>query len=130
MGYHLVDPADIDQLDDRTVDVRSLSDAAGLKTRDSPLGLRVYEASPGQQLPLTYHYHDTQVEAFYVLDGTLSVETPDEEFTVESDQAFVVHPGNPHRAYNPEDADDAVRVLAIGAPSVDDGHAYNPEDNS
>jgi mannose-6-phosphate isomerase-like protein (cupin superfamily) len=130
MGYYLVDPAVIDQLDDRDVDVRSLSAAAGLETRDSPLGLRVYEADPGQQLPLTYHYHNTQVEAFYVLDGTLSVETPDKEFTVETDQAFVVHPGNPHRAYNPQDADDAVRVLAVGAPSVDDGHAYDPDTES
>ncbi len=130
MSYQLVDPAGIDQFDDRDVDVRSLSDAAGLKARDSPLGLRVYEADPGQQLPLVYHYHDTQVEAFYVLDGTLSVETPEQEFTVESDQAFVVHPGNPHRAHNPKDADDSVRVLAVGAPSVDDGHAYDPDSES
>jgi len=116
MSYHLVDPTDLDQFDDRDVDVRSLSDAAGLTARDSPLGLRVYEANPGQQLPLTYHYHDTQVEAFYVLDGSLSVETPEEEFIVETGQAFVVQPGKPHLAYNPDAADDSVRVLAGGAP--------------
>lgn len=130
MSYEFVDPTELEQFDDRDVDVRSISDAAGLTARDSELGLRVYEADPGEQLPLTYHYHETQVEAFYVLSGTLSVETPEEEFTVGADQAFVVHPENPHRAYNLETAVESVRVLAIGAPSVDDGHAYDPDDTS
>lgn len=126
MGYHLVDPTDLDQWDDRPADVRSLSAAAGLDYQESPLGLRVYEAAPGEQLPLAYHYHDEQVEAFYVLDGELHVETPDGEFRVGADRAFVVEPGNPHRAYNPDDASDRVRVLAVGAPSVDDAHPYEP----
>jgi quercetin dioxygenase-like cupin family protein len=127
MGYHVVDPRKLEQWDDRDVDVRSVSAAVGLDYQDAPLGLRVYEAEPGQQLPLTYHYHDEQVEAFYVLDGRLHVETPGEEFRIEADQVFVAEPGSPHRAHNPTDADGTVRVLAIGAPSVDDGHAYEPE---
>jgi mannose-6-phosphate isomerase-like protein (cupin superfamily) len=127
-GYNVVDPADLEQWDDRDVDVRSLSAAAGLDYQDAPLGLRVYEAAPGQMLPLTYHYHDEQVEVFFVLDGTLHVETPEGAFVVERDRAFVVHPGNPHRAHNPDDAEESVRVLAIGAPSVDDAHPYDPED--
>jgi mannose-6-phosphate isomerase-like protein (cupin superfamily) len=126
MGYHHVDPATLDQWDDRPVDVRSLSAAAGLDYQDAPLGLRVYAADPGQQLPLTYHYHDEQVEAFYVLEGTLHVETPEGEVTVDADEAFVVEPGNPHRAHNPADAEAVVRVLAIGAPSAEDGHPYDP----
>jgi len=127
MGYHLVDPADLEQWDDRDVDVRSISAAAGLDYEDSPLGLRTYEAAPGQQLPLVYHYHDEQVEAFYVLEGRLHVETPEGEFVVGTDEAFVVEPGSPHRAHNPADAEGSVRVLALGAPSVDDAHAYEPD---
>ena len=127
MGYHHVDPATLDQWDDRPADVRSLSAAANLDYQDAPLGLRVYEADPGQQLPLSYHYHDEQVEAFYVLEGTLHVETPEGEVTVAADEAFVVEPGNPHRAHNPADAETAVRVLAVGAPSADDAHPYDPE---
>ena len=127
MGYHLVDPDDLGQWDDRDTDVRSLSVAAGLDYQDSPLGMRVYELAPGEQSGLAYHYHDDQVEAFYVLDGTLHVETPDEEFVVEADQAFFVDPGSPQRAYNPADAADPVRILAIGAPSVDDAHQYDPD---
>ena len=127
MGYHVVDPAKLDQWDDRDVDVRSISAAVGLDYQNAPLGLRTYEAAPGQQLPITYHHHDEQVEVFYVLEGRLHVETPDETFVVERDQVFVVDPGSPHRAHNPDDAGANVRVLAIGAPSADDAHEYEPE---
>lgn len=127
MGYHHIDTDELDQWDDRDVDVRSISVAAGLDFQNAPFGLRVYEAEPGQQLPLRYHYHDEQTEAFYVLEGTLHVETPEREFVVGADEVLVIDPGNAHRAYNPEDADTPVRVLAIGAPTVDDAHGYDPE---
>lgn len=126
MGYQLVNADDLGQWDDRPTDVRSLSVAAGYEYQDSKLGLRVYELSPGEQSGLSYHYHDEQVEAFYVLAGTLHVETPDEELVVDSDQALFVDPGSPQRAYNPDTAETPVRVLAIGAPSVDDAHEYDP----
>ncbi len=126
MGYHHIDPDELDQWDDRPADVRSISAAAGLDYQDSKLGMRVYEADPGQQLPLGYHYHDEQVEAFYVLEGTLHVETPEGEFEIDADEAFVVEPGSPQRAFNPDDAAAPVRVIAVGAPTVDDGHMYEP----
>jgi mannose-6-phosphate isomerase-like protein (cupin superfamily) len=128
MGYHHVATDEIEQFDDRPADVRSISTAAGLDYQDSPLGLRVYAADPGDQLPLSYHYHDEQVEVFYVLDGALHIETPEETFVVEADDAFVVEPGNPHRAHNPSDAEAPIRVLAIGAPSADDAHSYEPDE--
>jgi len=127
MGYHLVDPDDLDQWDDRPTDVRSLSVAAGYAYQDSPIGLRVYELAPGEQSGLRYHYHGEQVEVFFVLAGALHVETPEGEFVVEAGQAFFVDPGSPQRAYNPDDAAAPVRVLAVGAPSVDDAHSYEPE---
>ncbi|MFB6195315.1 MAG: cupin domain-containing protein [Haloplanus sp.] len=130
MGYHLVDPDELGQWDDRPTDVRSLSVAAGYDYQNSKLGMRVYELAPGEQSGLRYHYHDEQVEVFYVLDGTLHVETPDEEYVVESDQALFVDPGSPQRAFNPDDADDATRVLAIGAPSVDDAQTYEPDEGA
>jgi mannose-6-phosphate isomerase-like protein (cupin superfamily) len=126
MGYHHVDTAELDQWDDRPVDVRSISAATGLDYQDAKLGMRIYEAAPGEQFPLSYHYHDEQVEVFYVLDGELHVETPEGEFVVGADEALVVEPGSPQRAYNPEDAGGSVRALAIGAPSVDDAHTYEP----
>lgn len=122
MGYHTVDPSDVDSLSDRPVDARSISDAAGLEN----VGLRIYTADPGEQLPLAYHLHDEQEEAFFVVEGTLHVETPDEEFVVEEGTAFVAEPGSPHRAFNPADATETIRVLAVGAPSVDDASPYEP----
>lgn len=127
MAYHVVDPDELDQWDDRPADVRSISAAADLDYQDAKLGMRIYEVDPGQQLPTTYHYHEEQVEAFYVLSGNLTVETPEGELAVAAGEVFVAHPGNPHRAYNPDDADSPVRVLAIGAPTVDDAVAYDPE---
>lgn len=124
MGYHHIATDDLDQWDDRPADVRSISAAAGLDRPGAPFGLRVYEAEPGQEIPLAYHYHDEQTEAFYVLEGELHVETPEESFVVGPDEAFVADPGEPHRAHNPDDADAPVKVLAIGAPSVDDAHPY------
>jgi len=127
MGYHLVDPNDLDQWDDRPTDVRSLSVAAGYDYQDSAIGLRVYELAPGEMSGLAYHTHDEQVEVFYVLDGRLHVETPDGDIVVDADQALFVDPGSPQRAYNPDDAESPVRVLAIGAPSVDDAKPYEPD---
>jgi mannose-6-phosphate isomerase-like protein (cupin superfamily) len=127
MGYHLIDPDDLEQWDDREADVRSLSVAAGYDYQDAKLGLRVYELAPGEQTGLKYHYHDEQIEAFYVLSGPLHVETPDDVLVVETDQALFIDPGSPQRAYNPEEADTSVRLLAIGAPTVDDAHEYDPE---
>jgi mannose-6-phosphate isomerase-like protein (cupin superfamily) len=130
MGYHLIDSTNLDQWDDRPTDVRSLSVAAGYDYQNSKLGLRVYELSPGEQSGLSYHTHDEQVEAFYVLDGTLHVETPDETYVVEADQVLFVDPGSPQRAFNPETAETVTRILAIGAPSVDDAHPYDPTDDA
>jgi mannose-6-phosphate isomerase-like protein (cupin superfamily) len=122
MAYHVIDPADLDELDDRPASVKSVSAAVGLDT----LGLRIYRADPGEQIPLGMHYHDEQEEAFYVVEGDLHVETPDGEFVVPTGQLFVVTPGNPHRAFNPADASSPLEVVAIGAPSVDDVHAVEP----
>lgn len=127
-GYHIVDPADVEPMEGRSADARPIGEAAGLHRRDDKLGMRIYEAAPGEQVPGMYHYHDEQIEVFYVLEGTLHVETPEREYIVEADQAFFVDPGHPHRAYNPADANGSVRLLAVGAPSAEDHHAYEPED--
>lgn len=123
MGYHVIDPDEVDAMPDRPSTARSISDAAGLET----LGLRVYVAAPGEQLPLAYHYHDEQEEAFYVIEGELHVRTPERTYRVGTGEVFLVEPGNPHLAHNPEGADAPVRVLAIGAPSKNDVHGYDPE---
>ncbi|MFB6194547.1 MAG: cupin domain-containing protein [Haloplanus sp.] len=123
MGYHVVDTDEIEPEPDRPCTLRRLSDPAGL----SKMAINRFTAEPGEQLPLAYHYHDEQEEAFYVLSGTLHVETPDGTFEVGPDDLFSVDPGSPQRAYNPEDADETVDVVAVGAPPAsEDVHAYEP----
>ncbi len=122
MGYHVIDPDDLDPLPDRPSSARSITDAAGLDN----VGIRRYDAEPGEQLPLAYHVHGEQEEVFYVLEGTLHVETPEREFVVGRGEAFVADPGSPHRAHNPAGADAPVSVLAVGAPAVDDAEPYDP----
>ena len=121
MGYHVVDPLAVDPMEDRPSEARSISEAVGLEN----LGLRRYDVAPGEQVPVSgLHYHDEQEEVFYVVAGELRVETPDEEFVVPTDHFFVAEPGSAHRAFNAADSPDNAVVVAMGAPSVRDGHRY------
>lgn len=123
MRYHHVDVAGIEPTPDRPSVQRSVDAAAGLET----LAVNRYEAEPGKDIPLAYHYHDHQEEVFYVLSGTLSVETPERTYEVDADEALAVEPDSPQRAFVAEAADEPAVVLAVGAPAVDDVHAYEPE---
>lgn len=121
MGYHLIDPFDVEPTPDRPSKTHWVSKAAGL----DHLGLRVYDVAPGEDIPLSgLHYHDEQEEVFYVVEGVLQVETPDREYVVEPGEFFIAEPGSPHRAFNAADADERAVVVAMGAPSIDDGHSY------
>lgn len=123
-GYHVVDPATLPSTPEYPCDRRAVSDAAGLDL----LAVASYEIAPGGQLPRTYHYHEQREELFFVQVGTLTVETPDKEYEVAAGECFAVEPGNPHRAFNPESADEPVRVLGIGAPASDIAHPYEPSE--
>lgn len=123
MGYRVLDTDDVDTTDDRPCSMRRLAEPAGLER----VALNRFRAEPGEMLPLAYHYHDEQEEAFYVISGTLSVETPDGTYEIEENDLFAIDPGSPQRAFNAETATAAVEVLAIGAPPVSgDVHAYEP----
>lgn len=124
MGYHVIDPEQIDPTPDRPSIHRTIGQAAGLEN----MAVNYYKAAPGEQLPLAYHVHAEQEEVFYVLDGVLHVETPDGEWVAETGEVFIAEPESPHRTYNPESAETPTHVLAIGAPVVDDATAYDPDD--
>lgn len=124
MGYHHVDPVSIDPTPDRPSIQRAIDVAAGLEN----VAVKRYEVDPGEAIPLAYHYHDHQEELFYVLSGRLHVDTPERTYEVDEDEVLVVEPDSPQRAHNPASANDRVVVLAVGAPAVDDVHAYDPED--
>lgn len=125
MGYTVVDCDDVEAADDRPCEMHRLTEAAGL----SEMAINRFRAEPGEDIPLAYHYHAEQEEAFYVLSGTLFVETPDETYEVEEGCLFAVEPDSPQRAHNPADAASEVVVLAVGAPNVSgDVAPYEPDE--
>ena len=123
MTYHVVDPDDLEATPDRPCERRSIGEAVGLEN----VALNVYRPDPGETVPLAYHYHDEQEEAFVVLEGVLHVETPEREYVVEAGETFVAEAGAPHRAFVPEDAAASAELLAVGAPAVDDANVYEGE---
>jgi uncharacterized cupin superfamily protein len=147
MGYKLVDVGELEPLPNRPSKVVEISDhyvppdnfdQEDVEVTESTgrgpekIGLRLYTVEPGEQVGHRYHFHETQEETFYVLDGELHVETPEKEYVVGAGHVFVVEPGSPQRSFNPEDNDETVRMIAIGAPSYkemggNDGHPYEPD---
>jgi mannose-6-phosphate isomerase-like protein (cupin superfamily) len=123
MGYHTVDLDTIDPHPKHECDRRTLQEAVHL----DHVGLSVYTAEPGEEIPQRYHYHDTQEELFYVVEGQLHAETPEKKYVVEENGVFVAEPNSPHRVFNPGSAVDTLRVVAVGGPNLnDDGHKYTP----
>lgn len=124
MGHHVIDFGAIEPHPMHECDRRSLQAAVDLEH----LGMSIYTAEPGQQIPQQYHYHDTQEELLYVIEGEMHVETPEGELTVGANEVFVAEPNAPHRAFNHPDAAGPVRVVAVGGPMIKDGHNYSPEE--
>lgn len=123
MGYHIVAIDAIDPHTEHECDQRTIAGEVDL----DHVGLSVYEAEPGEQIPQHYHTHEVQEELFYVIEGEMHVETPDETFEVEENNVFVVEPNYYHRAYNPETADETLRIVAIGGPNVRDGKLHEDD---
>jgi uncharacterized cupin superfamily protein len=92
------------------VDRRALTDA--LNATD--LAINYYRLEPEQSLSGGMHAHMDQEEVFYVVEGTVTFETPDAEHAVGPNEAIRFAPGEYQTSENRTD-DDAV-VLALGAP--------------
>ena len=120
MGYHVVDMDSLEPRPEHESDRRTLQTALDLEH----VGLSVYTAEPGEQIPIEYHYHDVQEELLYVVAGTMHVETPDGEHTVEESEVFVAEPKSPHRAFNKANSEETLRVIAVGGPMIKDGNSY------
>jgi len=126
MGYHVIDPSDIDPTEDYPCDRRSIAEATNL----SSVAAAIYELAPGEELARTYHYHEQREEIFYVIAGTLVVETPNGEYEIPADSVCVVTPNSPIRPHNPASAEQSVRVFGVGAPKYDVGQSYDADTNS
>lgn len=126
VSYHVIGPAQLDPTPDYPCTRRSVSEETDLST----LAAAIYELAPGEQLAREYHYHEQREELFYVIDGTLQVETPERVFEVRAGSVFVAEPESPIRPYNQENAAEVVRVFGVGAPQYDPGRAYQEDGSS
>jgi uncharacterized cupin superfamily protein len=123
MSYHVVDPDSIEPREGIPGAHRYLNDAVDLEG----LAVQVIEATPGEDVA-PFHYHDESDEVFYVLEGTLSAEVPDDEFAVEAGEWFFIKSENPLHVFNAADGDETLRALLINL-DVDDFELWSPDDD-
>jgi uncharacterized cupin superfamily protein len=86
--------------------------AEALGTAD--VGLVHYDLDPGQNLSGGVHTHMDQEEIFYVIDGTLTFQTLEDEVEVGAGEVVRFAPGDFQQGKN--ETDESATVLGIGAP--------------
>jgi uncharacterized cupin superfamily protein len=85
-----------------------------------PLGIDAYNfnvaiLAPGDPLSQSgYHYHESQAELFYVIEGRCRVEIEDGGFTLDTDGVVHFAAGVTHLLHNP--FDEPCKVVAVGSP--------------
>jgi len=82
----------------------------------SDFAINYFELEPGESFSGGMHRHHDQEELFYVLAGTATFETPDEEIEVGKDECIRFAPGE----YQTSEVtgDERLRGFAIGAPGA------------
>jgi uncharacterized cupin superfamily protein len=84
------------------------------------LGIEAYNFNvavldPGDPLSQNgYHFHESQAELFYVVDGRCRAEVEDGGFTLETDDVINFEAGVEHLLHNP--FDEPCKLVAIGSP--------------
>lgn len=105
----------LDDLDPQEIDdVEPTLRAVGYELRPSRMRPSVWEFASGESN--NRHRQREQEELYIVLDGRLQMEVEGETFTVTADDDIVVPP----ESWRQLTAEEASRVLIIGAPNVQD----------
>jgi len=101
---------DVDRRMGPAADKRALSNA--LDTDE--LAVNYYELAPGDAFGFGYHRHPDQEEVFYVVEGTATFETEDDDVEVGAGEAVRFAPGEWQLGRNA--GEERCVALAIGAP--------------
>lgn len=80
----------------------------------SNLALNYFELEPDDEFSGGLHTHMNQEEVFYVVEGTATFRTRDDETTVESGEIVRFEPGEYQSGKN--EGEQRVRAIALGAP--------------
>lgn len=59
------------------------------------------------------HVHDDATQMFFVISGSLTFSTGESSFTLESNEAVLFEPGDPHSTINSSEADAIVLVVTV-----------------
>jgi uncharacterized cupin superfamily protein len=76
-----------------------------------PFDVEICRVAPGQT-PYVYHSHSAQWEFYHVLSGRGSVRHQDGVTSIETGDAFLFRPGEPHQLHNDGSEDLVVCVVA------------------
>ena len=114
MSYRTVRVEELPNAPNPTTAKKEVDEALGVEA----FGFNVYTVAPGERVPWGFHSHPRHEELFYVLDGVLTVDTPEGSMVVEAGEALYVPPGHPNRAHNAGDV--VVELVAVGAPKETD----------
>jgi uncharacterized cupin superfamily protein len=90
-----------------------------------PFDLEILRVAPGQT-PYVYHSHSAQWELYHVLSGKGSVRHDEGTTPIESGDAFIFKPGEPHQLMNNGDIDLVLLVIADN-PIGESGHYPDSE---
>jgi quercetin dioxygenase-like cupin family protein len=116
--------ASLDDLDPWEIDgVEPTLRAVGYELRPSKMRPSVWEFATGESN--NRHRQREQEELYVVLDGRLRMEVEGDTFTVTADDYVVVPP----ESWRQLTAEEASRVLVVGAPNVQDD-AIDEEDTT
>lgn len=110
---------------------KSVSIALGRKDNSTdlqdrhPFDLEILRVAPGQT-PYVYHSHSAQWELYHVISGNGVVRHEDGTTPIETGDAFIFKPSEPHQLTNNGDVDLIVLVIADN-PIGESG--YYPDSN-
>jgi len=96
---------------------KEISEALGRKPASTdlrerhPFDVEILRVPPGQT-PYPYHSHSAQWEFYHVISGTGQVRHKGGTTPIESGDAFIFEPGEPHQLINNSVADLVVYVVA------------------
>ena len=95
---------------------RPVSDALGTEQ----FSMNYFRLAPGESFSPGLHRHHDQEEVFYIVTGTatFTVGRERETVTVTAGEAIRFAPGEFQTGYVPEDAEEEVVGLALGAPGT------------
>src|ERR1044071_9365502 len=96
---------------------KEVSEALGRKPQSSdlnerhPFDVEIVRISPGK-MPYPYHQHSAQWEFYHVISGKGSVRHMDGKTPIETGDAFLFKPGEPHQVINDSPEDLILYVVA------------------